>query len=330
MHRTPPKFALLGVPAVLAGVLIGGCGGGSMSLTGGSVPIGGRAITGTAVLPGSIAAANATVTAKALPAGTSISKTRTDGSGGFTLSNIPGNTDIDIVVATGNGGQLEIIVPRSALSGGMGPLNIGNVDANSSLVAAALRLEQAPAPEDSDSIVGNQQPILDHQVQNGNFSQQQLNQLIYDPDSMNAQALALMAPAANASISTLQATPSQINAGAALNSLLGYLRAAHTREFHMSADVRQSLLNSAAAGTVFTPDQVAAALASAGIGGKSSAQVSAASTRERSELTAFAAYGSGISALEALVLAADVNTNGGFQCNQNQINNFLQALIGNG
>ena len=327
MRKHPPTRFLLAAPALLTCGLLNACGGG-MALTGGSIPTGGRSISGTAILPGSTVAANASVKATMLPNGSQVAVARTDSSGKFVLPNIPGNSDIDILITPASGGRLEIILSKAVLSGGSGPLNIGSVDANSSLVAAALRLEQAPAPEDSDFIVGNQQPLLDHQVQNGNFSQQQLNQLINDPDSMNAQALALMAPAANASISTLQATPSQINASAALYSLLGYLRAAHTRDFHMSNSIRQSLLNSAAANAVFTPDAVAAALSSAGIGGKTALQVSAASTRERSELTAFSAYGNGISALEALVIAADVNSNGGFQCNQNQINNFLQALLG--
>jgi hypothetical protein len=262
-----------------------------------------------------------------MPTGSSIGNTHTDNSGVFTLHNVPANADVDIIIRPAGGGQLEIVIPRATLGAGGGPLDIGDVDANSSLVAAALRLEQAPAPEDSDSIVGNQQSILDDQVKNGNFSQQQQNEFINNPGSLNAQALTLMVPAANASLLALQQHPGQSTASAALNSLLGYLRAAHARDFHMNQGLRQTLLNAAASGTVYTPTQVSAAFQSAGIQGVTPAQVTAASTRERTELTGLSTAGGNISALEAMVIAADVNSNGGFQCNQNAITNFLQALL---
>ncbi len=327
MRNSPRKLAILSTPMAILAATLTGCGGGGLGLTGGSVPIGGRSVSGTAVLPGSVVAANAAVTATVMPSGTSIGSTRTDGSGVFTLHNVPANADVDVVIKPSGGGQLEIVIPRATLGAGGGPLNIGEVDANSSLVAAALRLEQAPAPEDSDSIVGNQQSILDDQVKNGNFSQQQQNEFVNNPGSLNAQALTLMVPAANASLQALQQNPSQNTASAALNSLLGYLRAAHARDFHMNQGLRQSLLNTATAGTVYTPAQVAAAFQSAGVLGVTPAQVSAASTRERTELTALSTAGGNISALEAMVIAADVSSNGGLQCNQNAITNFLQTLL---
>ncbi len=308
--------------------IVGCGGGGGNSLTGGSVPIGGRAVTGIAILPDSTPVANATVTVRTLPGGAIISSTKTDSSGRFTLSGVTSSGDIDILVAQPPTNQLEAVVSKTTLEANPnGTLDIGNVTALSSLVAAAIKLEQVNSPEDANSIVENQSGHLSSEVTGKGYSPEAQKQLISDRNSINAQALTLMVPVANSELQAMDENRNSDTASSAMNGLLGYMRAAHNREFHLDGGRRQSLISAEVAGTIFTSTTIAQALEKSGIKNVTPEQVSAASDRERAELTAFGANGTGITAFEAYVIAADVNTNGGFQCDQSTLDNFVQNLL---
>lgn len=307
---------------------LAGCGGGSLGLTGGSVPVGGRAVTGAALLPDGTAAVSATVTARSVPSGSVIQTTTTDAAGRFTLTGIPTSGDLSVVVSQPPNKTLEAVVPRDTLMTNPGqPLDIGAVTALTTVVAAAIHLEHGPAPEDSPGIVANQRQHLEMQVHDAHYSIEQQNQFIGDPNSLNAQALTLIVPTANTELAAYATQPNADTASSALNGLLGYVRAAHKRGLHLTDASRTALINAQLAGKVYTPEAIAAALRTAGVTSATSVQVTSASEREHTELTALTALGAEISPFEALVIAADVDTHGGFQLDQRMFDTFLTELL---
>lgn len=324
MHRSGWNYLWLAI----ACLCLAGCGGGGLTLSGGSVPVGGRAITGTALLPDSTPAANAQVAVRSLPVGATLQTASTDSSGRFTVQGVPTNSDISVVITQSSGNRLEVVIPRAGLSANpRQPLDIGSVTALTTLVAAAIHLEHGPAPEDADSIISNQEDHLTMRVHDAGYSMEMQRQFITDSNSLQAQALTLIVPVANTELAAFRMTPSADTADTALNGLLGYVRAAHRRELHLSGSKRSALISAQLAGTIYSPDTVAAALTSAGVPHVTSVEVTAASQRERTELTELANMGSGITAYEALVIAADVNSHGGFQADQNMLDKFLAALL---
>ena len=328
MHKTC-SVCLLFLPGLL---WLAGCGGGGVAsgLSGGSVPLGGRAVTGTVLLPDATPVANTTVTLRSLTSGQVVQTTSTDNSGRFVATGVPVDSDLDVVVMQPPSNSLEAIIPQSNLASNPGqPLDIGEVNALSTVVAAALKLEQNQAPEDFHSIVSNQHGHLTQEVHGAGYSLETQRQLISDPGSLKAQALTLMVPSANTELTAFVATPNTDTASTALNGLLGYVRAAHEHECHLSGSLRTSLINAQLAGKQYTADMVASALQKPGGPHATATEVSAASQRERSELTALGSLGSGITPFEALVIAADVNTHGGFQLDQRSLEDFLTKLLNN-
>jgi hypothetical protein len=324
MHRSAWAVLLI----VLCIFWLFGCGGGAQTLTGGSVPIGGRAVTGVVLLPDGTAAASAQVTVRSLPSGAVIQTSSTDSAGRFTVQGISTANDVSVVVNQPPVNMLEAVVPRSALADHPDrPLDIGSVTAITTVVAAAIHLEHAPAPEDEESIVSNQQGHLMMQAQDAGYSVDTQNQFIRDPSSLMAQALTLILPTANTELAAFAAQPTTDTASSALNGLLGYVRAAHRHEIHLNGGMRTALINAQLAGKVYSPDTIASALNAAGVANATAAAVSAASQRERAELTALSGLGAGISPLEALVIATDDNTHGGFQLDQGGLNRFLVQLL---
>lgn len=320
-------------------VMLTGCGGNIAStLSGGSVPIGGRVVSGTAVLPNTTPAANATVMVRTLASNTLLQTTTTDAQGHFSIDHVPTNQDILFVVLQPSGNQLQTVVLRTDLAANpTQPLNIGNITAITTVVAAAIKLEQERGPEDNDTIPGTQTPHLSHQAMGQNYSLETQNQMITDPNSLQAQALTLLVPTANTELETFVATPNTDTASTALNGLLSYVRCAHSHPLHLSSTLRNSIITAQLAGTQYSPDAIATALQAAGVSHVTATQVSAASQRERTSLTSLSSLSSpsspsspssGITAFEALVIAADVNVNGGFQLDPNSLNVFLTHLLG--
>ena len=324
MHKT----CWICVLVIFSVFALAGCGGGGLGLTGGSVPIGGRAVTGTAVLPDGTAVASAAVAVHALPSGSVIQTSTTDTSGRFTFTGIPTGRDISVVITQPPSNTLEAVVPHATLAANPGtPLDIGAVTALTTVVAAAIHLEHGPAPEDSEGIVANQQMHLMMQVHASHYSIDMQKQFIGDPNSLNAQALTLIVPTANIELAAFAAQPNAETASSALNGLLGYVRAAHKRGIHLSGANRIASIDAQLAGKVYSPDVIAAALRAANVQNATSVQVTSASLREHTELTALANLGAGITPFEALVIAADADTHGGFQLDQRAFDTFLMELL---
>ncbi len=318
----------IGVLAVLFVGVLAGCGGVGQSLTGGSVPVGGRAVTGTAVLPDGTALVTAPVTVRTLPSGVVLQTSTTDTAGRFNFMGIPTSGDIDIVVTQPPSNTLEVVVPRSSLSSNPEkPLDVGAITALTTVVAAAIHLEHGPAPEDAPGIVANQQPHLVMQVQDAHYSVEMQKQFIADPHSLDAEALTLIVPTANTELTAFAAQPNSDTASAALNGLLGYVRAAHMRGLHISDSSRTALIAAQLVGKAYSADAIAASLRLANVSNATAAEVSSASVREHTELTVLASLGAGITPFEALVIAADVKTHGGFQLDQHGLDRFLADIL---
>ena len=317
------------------GILLGlslfaltGCGSGFQSLTGGSVPIGGRAVTGTVLLPDGTAVAASPVTVRSLPSGSVLGTSMTDVNGRFTVSGVPTNGDISVVVTQPPSNILEAVVPRTSLAANPdSPLDIGAITALTTVVAAAIHLEHGPAPEDEERIVANQEPPLLMHVHDAHYSVEMQNQFIGDRNSLNAQALTLIVPTANSELAAFAAQPGTDTAAAALNGLLGYVRAAHKRGIRLNDANRNGLIDAQLAGKIYSPETIVAALHSANVAGATTVQVTSASLREHTELAALADLGAGITPFEALVIAADVDTHGGFQLEQRSLDTFLMELL---
>lgn len=313
--------------ALAATLALAGCGGVGQSLTGGSVPIGGRVITGVALLPDGAPVANSTVTVRSVPAGAVLQTGATDATGKFTVGGVPADSDVSVSVSQPPSTNLELIVPGGVMGSGSGTSDVGTVNALTTVVAACIHLEHGPAPEDAHTIVSNQRQHLNDQVDRGGHSIAEQRQWISDPASLNAQALTLIVPAANTELARFAAAPGADTAVTALNGLLGYVRAAHRREIHLSATLRSGLVTEQLAGKTYPADTVAAALVAAGARGATASQVASASARERTELTALPAVDQAVSPFEALVIAADVDVHGGFQLDQRPLENFLTELL---
>lgn len=313
--------------SLCAALTITGCGGG-LTLTGGSVPTGGRAVTGSAVLPGGLPVAAAQVTVKSLPSGNTIQTAVTDSSGKFNLTGISTSSDISIIINQPPSNLLEAVVPRANLAANPGQtLDIGQVTALTTLVAAALHLEHQNAPEDSEHIVSNQEDYLIMQVHDAGYSLDDQKQFVGDPQSLMAQALTLIGPVANIELAAFNAAPGQMTAETALDGLLGYVRAAHDHEFHLSDNIQNGLITAQITGKIYSMEKIAAALQSAGVTNATSVEVSSASQRERAELPALITSNGGITAFEALIITVDLRTNGGFQLDQMKLDRFLNILL---
>lgn len=314
---------------------LAGCGGGlATTLSGGSVPIGGRAVTGTVVLPSSAPVANALVTLRSIPANTVLLTTTTDSQGRFTASGVPTNGDISVVVNQPPTYTLQAVIPQVNLAANPNqPLDIGEVNAFSTVAAQILKLERAKASDDADSIISNQHGHVTDQVHQHGYSMQQQQQFLSDQDSLNAQALLVIVTTANSELAAFAANPNAQTADTALNGLLGYVRCTHGHETQFSPALRTSLINAQLAGKQYSAAAVAAALPTQGPGPgghhTTAAEVTAASQKERTELTSLASLGSGITPFEALVIGADDRDNGGFGLDQNSLTGYLTRLMGN-
>ena len=322
------KAVRLYMGAVAAALLLAGCGGGGLGLTGGSVPVGGRAVVGVALLPDGSPAAGSAVAIRSVPAGALLGTSTTDSGGRFTVGNVAADTDLSVVVTQPPSNSLEVLVARPAPgSNTAGPLDVGTVNALTTVVAACLHLEHGPAPEDSHSILANQREHLNMQVRDNGYSVDRQRQWIADPNSLNAEALSLIVPAANTELAAFAANPNMDTASTALNGLLGYVRAAHRRGIRLSDSMRTALINAQLAGRTYAPGTVAAALNTAGVRNATASQVDSASQREHTELSALPSAANGVSPLEALVIAADVDVQGGFQLDQRPLETFLNELL---
>jgi hypothetical protein len=307
---------------------LAGCGGGGgLGLSGGSVPLGGRAIAGVALLPDSSPAANAAVSIRTLATGATVQTAITDAAGRFAASGVPATADLNVVVQQPTV-TLQAVVPQGDLAANPGqPLDIGQVTAISTVVSEAIQLQEAGAPEDAGSVVADQAPLLTLQAQETGYSTATQDQLISSPAALSASAAALLLPTANRSLARLAAKPNPRTAGTALTSLLGYLRSARPGKVQLTSANRSALIGAQLASRQFTPDAVAAALNAAGAAQAGPDSVSAASVAARSRLPALADLGPGISAYEALAIAADAAANGGFQLDRPALDAFVTQLM---
>lgn len=314
------------VPAFL--LCLAGCGG-ATSLTGGSVPTGGREITATVLLPNGTPAANATVTVRTLSTGAVLQTATTNATGQFTTPAVPVTADLDVIVTQPPTNTLELVIPHANITGQTNqPFNAGQITALSTLVAAAIKLEQQAAPEDADRIPEDQGPSLTAHVHGQSFSESDQQRFISDPESLHNQALTVLGPTANDELTAFAANPTTDTATAALNGLLGNVRVGHGEGgAHLSSSLQTALISAALSHKQYTAGAVATALQSASEHPVNASQVTDASQKERSDLPALATFGTGISPFEALAIGGDSDPHGGFHLDQNGLNTYLTYLL---
>ncbi len=322
--QIPPRWVFTGriVSFVLVSVWLTGCGGGSNSLSGGSVPTGGDTLTGSITLPDGAAVPAATVTACQLSTGDPITVTANASAGSFTVKNVPTTDDIELTFVN-NGNTFRVIVSQWQLTNST-TVAVGDVTALTTVVAACIDQEVSAGFDQSSSIVATQISTLMYQVTKRDESQQQQQLDLTNPSDLQHDANATMGASANAMLAALASSPSTQTARPALDAILAYIVASGGTVTRPARQETSALVAEQAAITILTPAQVSSDFAAAGVT-VNAAQVSTADQQQQEDLPSWTLFG-GITPYEALVIAANPTSTGGFQLNSKQLSAFIAAL----
>lgn len=325
------KFRFVCLSCLLAIPALTGCGsGGGLNLTGGSVPIGGRAATGIALSPDSSPVANAVVAVQTLQTGVTLQTTQTDDNGRFSLSSLPVDKDILVVVNQPPTKRLAIVVSRVRLATNPNQsLDIGSVTALTTLEAEAIGLEQAHASDESENIVSDQSDNLRIEIEAVGYSQDTQSQFINDRTMLSIRAMSLIVPALNSELDAYVLSPNSATGATALRGLLGYLRVGNEQEIHPSFATQSELIAAQISNKTFSINVIVSALKTANVVEVTPDLVQKASQQERANLSGLKRLGNNISVFEAIAIAGDIRSRGGFGLEQEDLNVYLNTLLRN-
>jgi len=305
--------------------LLSGCGGGGggLGLSGGSIP-GGGTITGKLALPSGGTLTSATTTATNLSTNAAIDvNTTIDGSGKFTITKVPTSTDIGLTFVHGSI-TLKAIVPSTTVSA-TSSVDIGSVDAFTTVSADAIETEIAQGIDDPATVVSTQYAVATAtQAASGETIADQ-NADITDPTSRHNSAEKLIVATANSEMGTVNGKPTIATATAAYDGVLSYITATGGTVTTITDTQRTGLINAQAAKTHYSVAKVAAALSAAGVV-TDNQTVAADENIQRKSVPAFANFG-GTSPMEALAVGACPTTSGGFGLTGSQLSSYIDAIL---
>jgi hypothetical protein len=344
------KSMLKWTAAIAVGSLLAGCGGGGgLSLSGGSIPTGGGGtITGNLALPSGQPLTSATTTVGVLdptvasgiaansqrhsnassgystPSASSNDVSVTiDNSGNFTVSGVPESKDLELQFTNGTV-TLLVVIPASAVTSST-PVNIGAVNAATTVVAQAVNTDIANNVDTAANIISTQLANFNaNQAIAGETQQQQQND-VTNPNARKSSAFKLMVKTADTEIRDVTHSPSNTTGLAVVDGMLAYISAQGGAIETLTSTERQQLITLSMAGHVYTDTQVAAALTAAGVPTTASA-VDQADTTQRSTLHSLASI-QGIPTAEAMAIAGCPSSAGGFGLVPTQFTTFIDALI---
>jgi hypothetical protein len=303
-----------------------GCGGGGLGISGGSIPVG-RAITGTALLPNSQPVPDGTVSVVTLPAGQVLSTTSTNSSGTFQTANVPSTSDVIVVVKRPSGTTLKTVVSRSTLAANPGtPLNVGQINATTTLVCDAIEQEAGLLSGDTSNIVSNQVGHLKHEADNRHDDEEEQEHQINDDPYRHGHARDLIQTAANSELDDLASNRTTTNANIALGGLIGSVAVLKNSAITPTSGKQTSLVAAQVAGTTYSNATVAAALRAAGVSNANDSAAQNASQKIRRIYPALGRFGTAITPFEAFLIAALPTSQDGFQLDQAHLDTFFTAL----
>jgi len=310
------------VLATLAGC---GGGGGGLGLSGGSIP-GGGTITGKLALPSGGTLTSATTTAANLSTSAAIDiSTTIDGSGNFTITKAPVATDIDLTFVSGSV-TLKAIVPSGQVSA-THSVNIGKVDASTTVTADAIETEIADGIDDPATIVSTQFAVCTSNQANAGETVAQQNADITDPTARHNSAERLIVASADSEMGEVNGKPTIASATAAYVGVLSYITSTGGTVTTLTDTQRTGLINAQAAKKHYSVSQVSAALATAGVV-TDNGTVAADENIQRKSVPSFANFG-GTSPMEAVAVGACPTTAGGFGLTGAQLSTYVDAVLSN-
>lgn len=316
---------------LFAGSMLAGCGGGGgggMSLSGGSIPTGGGGgtVTGNLALPSGQPLTSATASAITLSNNqTATVNASIANTGQFTITGVPVSQDLLITFVNGTT-TLEAVVPGTSISSST-PVDIGQVNASTTVTAQAIQTEVAAGIDNESTIVATQLAAASTNQANSGESQSQQNDDINNSGSRKQSANTLITKTANTQIANLGGHAGSTTAGsAALDGVLAYAVASGGTAPAFSSSQRAQLINAQTGGKTYTDLQIVTALTAAGAT-VSVTDVDQATQTQLKNLSALSGF-RGIPPLEAIAIAACPVSAGGFGLTAHQQATFVSALTG--
>lgn len=320
--NTQWRRASMTIALASAALWAAGCGGAGLGLSGGSIPTG--TIVGNISLPSGQPATSATVTANLVSTGQSVAVTSSvNTSGGFWVTGVPLSTDVEIEFQTPSG-TLSTIVPASAVTGSA-PVNIGVVSAQSTVVAAAIESDVSNQIDAPAEIVTSQLPALDAGAAAAAGSAVEQGREITSSSALSSAVVRLSIIAADSEIANVAKSPNQTTAQISLDGVFGYIGETGGTIPPLTSTERSDLIASLAAGKTHNSSDIVSDLEDVGVS-TNSTDFTKADQYQRSQITAFSQF-SGISALEALTVAAGPKSAGCYDLPGSQLEKFVDQII---
>ena len=306
-------------------VLLSGCGGGGsgLGLSGGSIPTGGT-ITGKIALPSGGTLTSSTTTATSLATSKAIAVNTTINPGGhFTITNVPLSTDIALTFVN-SPITLKVVIPATQVTSAATPVDIGSVNASTTVTAEAIETEIAAGVDDPATIVSTQLAICSTNQDGSGEDETEQDDDIHNPTARHQSVNRLITKTADSDMNQVAGHPTPANATSALVGVLSYTHAQGGEVAPLTPAQRKSLTTAQTTGAGYTQAQIVSALNTAG-GTADVAAVTQADKKQRQTVPAFGKFAN-ISAMEAVALAGCPSTAGGFALTSAQLSAFVDAL----
>jgi hypothetical protein len=206
-------------------------------------------------------------------------------------------------------------------------VDIGTVDAQTTVVAQSLEQEAAQNPDQTAQFVADQLAPLTARYGGEGQNEGDQTMEVDDSGQRSAAAKTLIMDTANTELQALAATPTAPSAAAALHGVIAQLGEMRGSPVHLSGSQQSALVTAQLAGTTYSPATLAADLTAAGASATASG-VSAADGAQRAHLSGWAALGAGIGPFEALAVATAPTASGGYALGPGPTGQFLTSLLG--
>lgn len=328
MNSKLVKSIALILPALLS-ILNSGCSGGGgvsgMSISGGSVPLGGGGtVTGNIVMPSGQPVTNANVSVITASSNTSIQANSViDSKGNFTVTtSSPINDDI-IITFTSDTKTFKTVVPSSSFTQSQS-IHIGTVNAFTTIVASAIIKEIGLKINAPSMIISGQQSYLNGSVPHAAGLPQQQLAALTDPIALKISTNRLLIDTANAELTSLSANLNETMANTALDGTLGYISATGGSVSALTANQRKILVSNQVAQISHSSNDIATALIDSGVTADPTL-VDDADNYQRTNLNAFYNF-NGLTPYEAIVIAACPANAGGFSLDQTHMDQFINKI----
>ncbi len=311
-----------------------GCGADApLSITGGSIPIG-RAvpITGQAILPGNQPAADATVQITLANSSTNLlsAPVVTNSHGQFQTPPVSFDPSLIVIIQTTdtNGYRMLAPMPVSPTVADGQPLNVGIVDAQSSLVARAVQLEQTSGISSSITSPDLESRLL-NTANSETENETEENDDIHNSSHLDTHAAQLITDTANGAVGDMAQQQQLANLEVDMQCIIAYGHVNHGWSVSVSDATVNRLAKAQLNRTLITAAALVSAMARAGIMGVHQSGIMSGSVAIRRELVKMGALsGSGLSPAEVLAIMTVSPNITGFTISSSQLDAITSDLYG--